>query len=486
MTPEPDLLAIRRGLIVAPAGCGKTHAIVSALQEHRSGKPILILTHTNAGVAALRQRLRARNVPRTAYRLTTLDGWAMQLVGTFPNRSGCPEGYASRQPDYPEIRKNAGRLIASGHIAGVLGASYERILVDEYQDCSIRQHRMVASAANLLPTVALGDPLQAIFAFDRSDPLPDWSDDVCRFFPLSGELDQPWRWRRADNEPLGVWLAAVRQSLLEGRGVDLSSRPNCVRWIRLRGGKTDHGIRMTAARFRQRKRDQTGLIIGDSKSKGSRHQIAKSVPGVTTIEPVDLRPLTDFATRLEQQDGQELRTTLEFVNGLITKVRGPDLLKRVEILKTGRNRTDPDDVEQAALDLCDSPTPAAVADFLEACARRPESRVYRPGILWPSIRALRMSRPGPDGLSCLEAAIKIREERRGIGRWLPKQAIGSTLLLKGLEADHAVVLNAHDLDAKNLYVALTRASRTLTVCSPSAKITPPKPRRPSPQGPARE
>ena len=475
MAPEPDLLAIRRGLIVAPAGCGKTHAIVSALKEHRSGKPILVLTHTNAGVAALRQRLRARNVPRTAYRLATLDGWAMQLVGTFPSRSGCPDGYASREPDYPRIRENAGRLIASGHIAGILGASYDRILVDEYQDCSIRQHCMVASAANFLPTVALGDPLQAIFAFDRRDPLPDWADDVCGFFPLSGELDEPWRWRKAGNDALGAWLAAVRESLLEGRAVDLSSRPDCVSWVRLRGGKTDHGIRVTAARCRQRKRGQTALIIGDSKSKGSRHQIAKSVPGVTTIEPVDLGPLTDFATRLESEDGQELQTTLDFASRLMTKVRGSDLLKRLEILKSGRARKAPDDVEQAARCLCDAPTPAVVADLLEACARRPESRVYRPEILWPSIRALRLSRLGPDRLSCLEAAIKIREERRGVGRWLPKHAIGSTLLLKGLEADHAVVLNANDLDAKNLYVALTRASRTVTVCSPSAEITPPKP-----------
>ena len=415
-------------------------------------------------------------MPRTVYRLTTLDGWAMQLVGTFPNRSGCLEGHASREPDYPSIRENAGRLLASGHIARILAASYDRILVDEYQDCSVRQHRMVASAAEFLPTVALGDPLQAIFAFDGRDPLPDWADDVCGFFPLSGELDEPWRWRKAGNDALGVWLAAVRESLLEGQAVDLSSAPDCVRWVRLRGGRSDHGIRVTAARCPQRKKGQTALVIGDSRSKGSRHQIAKSVPGVTTVEPVDLGSLTDFATRLERDDGQELPTTLDFASGLMTKVRGADLLKRVKVLKNGRARKPPDDVEQAALHLCDSPTPAIVADLLEACARRRGSRVYRPEILWPSIRALRMSRPGPDGLSCVEAAIKIREERRGVGRRLPQHGIGSTLLLKGLEADHAVVLNVGDLDAKNLYVALTRASRTVTVCSASAEITAPKPR----------
>jgi DNA helicase-2/ATP-dependent DNA helicase PcrA len=52
-----DLLAISRGTVTAPAGCGKTHLIAEALTRHGSGKPILVLTHTNAGVVALRGRL---------------------------------------------------------------------------------------------------------------------------------------------------------------------------------------------------------------------------------------------------------------------------------------------------------------------------------------------------------------------------------------------------------------------------------------------
>lgn len=474
MTPDPDLLAIRRGLVVAPAGCGKTHAIVSALQRHQARKPILVLTHTNAGVAALRRRLRVRNVPSSAYRLTTLDGWAMRLVGTFPKSSGVPESEVSRKPDYPRIREKAGRLIASGHIARILRASYERMIIDEYQDCSIRQHRMVTSAASFLPTIALGDPLQAIFAFGQRDLLPDWTEDVCRFFPLCGELREPWRWRNAGNEALGIWLAAVRESLLKGQAIDLSSKPDCVDWVRLWGRSTDHAIRINAARCPKRKSDQTALVIGDSESKGSRHQIAKSVPGVTTVEPVDLKPLIEFAARLESEHGQELLAALEFGSRVMTKVRKAELLKRLDVLKSGRFRKGPDGVEEAARRLREAPAPSVVADLLEAYVRCRGSRVYRPGIFWPSIRALRMSRPGPNGLSCVEAAIKVREERRGLGRRLPKHGIGSTLLLKGLEADHAVVLNAHNLDAKNLYVALTRASRTVTVCSPS-KIIAPKP-----------
>jgi DNA helicase-2/ATP-dependent DNA helicase PcrA len=44
------------------------------------------------------------------------------------------------------------------------------------------------------------------------------------------------------------------------------------------------------------------------------------------------------------------------------------------------------------------------------------------------------------------------------------------LLLKGLEAEVAVILNAADLDAKNLYVAMTRGSHALVICSPTATL----------------
>lgn len=112
-------------------------------------------------------------------------------------------------------------------------------------------------------------------------------------------------------------------------------------------------------------------------------------------------------------------------------MRKAELLNRVDVLKSGRPGKGPDAVEQAGRRLCEALAPAVVADLVEAYVRCRGSRVYRPGTFWPSIRALLMSRPGSDGLSCVEAAIKVREEQRGLGRRLPKHGIGSTLLLKG-------------------------------------------------------
>src|SRR5580704_13661904 len=83
-----DLLAIDRGLVTAPAGCGKTELIARSIARHNGPKPILVLTHTNAGVAALRCRLNRAAISGKNYRLATLDGWAMRLISTFPKRSG--------------------------------------------------------------------------------------------------------------------------------------------------------------------------------------------------------------------------------------------------------------------------------------------------------------------------------------------------------------------------------------------------------------
>lgn len=87
-TSEFDLLTIERGLVIAPAGCGKTQLIANALRNHKFAKPILVLTHTNSGVAALRGRLDKAGVKPSAYRLSTIDGWAIRLISTFPLRSG--------------------------------------------------------------------------------------------------------------------------------------------------------------------------------------------------------------------------------------------------------------------------------------------------------------------------------------------------------------------------------------------------------------
>lgn len=55
----------------------------------------------------------------------------------------------------------------------------------------------------------------------------------------------------------------------------------------------------------------------------------------------------------------------------------------------------------------------------------------------------------------------MREQARLIGRPLAKRTVGSTLLLKGLESDVAVILDPSTMDRKHLYVAMTRGAKQL-------------------------
>jgi AAA domain len=465
---EIDLLSLRRGTVTAPAGCGKTHLIAQSLTRHGDAKKrILILTHTNAGVVALRGRLDRAGVRPTAYRLFTIDGWAMRLVSMFPNRAAHDQSLlnlANPATDYPKIRVAAARLLKAEHVNDVLSASYARLIVDEYQDCSVRQHGLVGFASNSLPTSVLGDPMQAIFGFGMDD-LANWDDTVCKHFPLAGELATPWRWINAGAEALGEWLLDVRGKLLRGEPIDLRDAPLEVTWVEL-DGTEDRKRQLTAAGVNAPGRNGSVLIIGDSKSPDSQRQFASQMPGAVTVEAVDLRDLVAFARRFNIAAPDALEQLAQFAQSVMTNVGAADLVQRIQALNRGRARQAGTDLEKAALRFLAAPSCLGAVELLVEIGKEGGVRAHRPAVLRACIKALQLCH-GTEELTFADAAIRMREQNRLIGRPLPKRAVGSTLLLKGLEAEVAVVLNASNLDARNLYVAMTRGSKKLIICSES-------------------
>jgi hypothetical protein len=461
-----DLLSVTRGTVTAPAGCGKTHLIAQSLMRHTEAKPILILTHTNAGVAALRGRLDKAGVSGKAYRLSTIDGWSMRLIGLFPQRSGIdPKILRLGNPprDYPEIREGAWRLLAGGHIHDILAASYSRMIVDEYQDCSDAQHAIICKAAAAMPTCVLGDPLQAIFGFGGSR-LADWKGDVCAHFPIVGELDTPWRWKNAGTENFGIWLLGVRRKLVNGEAIDLTDLPPEVTWVQLDGTANDRIRQIKAGSIRGPDKDGTVLIIGDSRNPRGQRLFASQIPGAVTVEAVDLRDLVQFAQDLDFDRPDALQRVATFAGSVMVNVGAPALLERVEVLRRGTGRKGPTDTEQAALHFHANPSPMSAAALLAAIGKDAGVRPHRPAVLRACLRALN-SCDGAEGNSFYEAAIRARELSRLLGRPLDRRVVGSTLLLKGLEADVAVILAADDLDAQHLYVAMTRGAKRLVICS---------------------
>ncbi len=467
--PEIELLAISRGSVTAPAGCGKTHLIASALERHTSPKPILVLTHTNAGVAALRGRLDRAGVPSKAYRLSTIDGWALRLLTLFPQRGGHDPfilGVSHPASHYPAIRDAAWRMIQAGHLNDVLAATYDRLIVDEYQDCNISQHALVTHAATVLPTCVLGDPLQAIFTF--SGPMPDWTNEVCAQFPMVGELQTPWRWINAGEEAFGQYLLAIRHELVAGGRIDLTQAPANVSWVRL-GGPHDHAFRLQAARANPPGADGKVLIIADSRNPQGQRDFASQIPGAVTVESVDMRDLVAFGENLHLGSPSILNHVVNFASSVMTGVGASAMLQRIVTLQSGRERRGATDAEQAALALCETPTYSRAADLLVEIGKQAGVRAHRPAILRGGLKMLATC-GGEAELTPAEAAVRVREQSRLIGRPLAKRTVGSTLLLKGLEADVAVILDPSQMDRKHLYVAMTRGAKQLVVCSPSHLI----------------
>lgn len=469
--PELDLFALNRGSVTAPAGCGKTQLIADSLGLHEGSRPVLVLTHTNAGAAALRARLQRARVPGSSYRIATIDGFAMRLIAKFPLRSGHDPRIleiGDARNDYPAIRAAASRLLQGNHLNDALRGTYSRLLVDEYQDCSVVQHAIVDALATVLPASVLGDPMQAIFGF-AGNQLVHWQAHVEARFPAAGALGTPWRWRNANAEALGRWLLDVRTQLQGQHAVDLRRAPGEVQWVQLTAANADQQRRV-AAQTRTTGQEQTVLIVGDSRNARGRHQLTSQTPGATSVEAVDLGDLVGFARRFDPGAADALAQLVNFAAEIMTQVGATNLLTRVETIRQGRARTPPTPAEAAAVAFATGPSLTAASRLLQELEAQAHARVFRPELLHCLRSALRTASAG--NLPLLDAVLHARERNRHFGRSVSRRAVGSTLLLKGLEADVAVILHPETMDAPNLYVALTRGARRLIVCSTTAMLTP--------------
>lgn len=471
MSEVGTVLAAQRGVVEAPAGCGKTQLIVDVLAEP-SELPTLVLTHTSAGVAALRNRLLARGVPKNRYKVATIDSWVMHAIGCYPECAGYivdPENI-----NYIATRDAATRLCNNGAINSILRASYGRLLVDEYQDCSISQHAFITALSNVFPTVVFGDPLQAIFGFG-TDLLPHWQNEVLAYFPHLGTLNIPWRWNKVGADELGAWLLQVRQLLLAGQSIDLRTCPNFVEWLPIPNNPAEIIQAQVNAQFainRQFPNDKI-LIIGDSINPDTRYSYASRARGVHVVETVELRDTLDHIRNMIDQRGRPLlEAIVNFLRGVMVNVNGDRLLARTESIINGRNRTPPIIQENAAVRVYQNGGYSEALEFLVAMSQDRDRRVYRDVPFRMVVDALKRVSTDPS-LNLVEVFICMREQRRHAGRAVSGRSIGSTLLLKGLEADYTIILDADNpargrrMNAKHLYVALTRGAKRVKVFSRS-------------------
>ncbi|EMK7708431.1 TPA: UvrD-helicase domain-containing protein [Yersinia enterocolitica] len=456
------------GSVVAPAGCGKTQLIIDILSIKQS-KPYLVLTHTTAGVSALKRRLRNLKVPAENYVVTTIDGWSLRIANSFPR--SCPIQYSmdNERLFYPELRQVVLHFLNTGALNQIIKASYSKLFVDEYQDCNSEQHAMVVSLSSIVPTVVFGDPMQCIFDF-RNAVMPNWELDVQRIFPLIGTLNTPWRWNNAKAPQLGLWILEARELLKQNRSIDLLTCPNHIFWHALTGNtQTD----LTNQRHEQhsilnRFPTDSLLVIGSSVNELSRHKYAQSSSRIEVVEKVSLETVIAAARQFDLLHGKGLvDKILQVASTMLTNIEIPQTTRRIETILNGRSRSPVTPSEQALCNIVANSSRHNILAALQQLELKQGTRLYRRAAYTALKDTISLSISVPEK-TISEAASIVRERVRQEGdRRIPNRAIGSTLLLKGLEADHCLILDAQGqgMNARHLYVALSRGAKTVTIFS---------------------
>lgn len=466
------MLTLGRAFAVAAAGCGKTELLGQLAADRRSGRQ-LILTHTHAGVAAVKKRLADLHVPNDKFHLDTIAGWSLRYGAAYPAISGYRPG-AEADPDWTATYPGTEKFCRTALGKRVLVESYNGVLVDEYQDCTVKQHALVRALAECIPCRGVGDPLQSIFGFG-ADQLVPWGTIKVDFEVIDGALTVPWRWRREGrNAALGEWLAEARTQLETTRRLVIAADAP-VTWVQHDTDIEEPEAWAAACRDVGAAANETVAAI--LKWSNRCRNLSKRMGGRwPVVERFDDPDLLRLGVKLADANGPTVVAALvEFVAERMTGV-GTALRTAVDAIKAGRGVSritkNRDHADRLAA-LTSAPTPANALAWLDGVlAHRDDWWLYRRECVFQLREALRhCSGDTFAELPDMVAAARTRARHRG--RHTHRRTIGTPLLVKGLEFDHAVLLWEPDhLSVQGLYVALTRASKSLTIVSRSRTLLP--------------
>ena len=458
--------------MVAAAGCGKTEQIVKATGHSEDRR--LILTHTHAGVDALRKRLKDNDVPSKRYAIDTLASWCLRYSASYPVRSGLTVGDPRGEHDWTAVYLAALKLLASGAVTSVLHASYCGVFVDEYQDCNRLQHKVVAAIAAILPVCVFGDPLQAIFDFNGQTPV-DWDEEVFPQFPRIRTLTKPYRWHKYGNTEMANWLEKVRTALESGQPIDFGQAPACVAWEWLPDQDGPRQSKIVATCLSTMMLDGDLVVIGDPTNLNGRAMIAKKLAkqGFSNIEPIECKTVYAEAKKLTTSGTKRFEGTLDFLAKCMSGISRADFVKAVASRKTGGRLGTAKfghlvDLglalhSGAGFDVC--------LALIEAFNQHPTTHVFRREMLSAMRSALKIAMSS-ENADLADAIWQVHNKVRHSGRRIAYRSVGSTLLVKGLEFANVVVVHSPNMSRKDWYVALTRATHTLRVLSPQKRFSP--------------
>ena len=449
------LSAETSGYIVAPAGCGKTETIVKAV-SNSSDKRFLILTHTNAGVSALKKRFAKNSVSKSKYNIQTISGWALSWVSKYPKLSK----YNGNLPlpddkDWSDLYVGAKLLVSQNFVKNVIINSYTDIIVDEYQDCSQEMHELITQLKKTLFCKVLGDPLQGIFDFKAK--IVDWDIVEKTFQKLSGNLKTPHRWINAGNKELGDWLISSRKDFSQNKIPSFHHTPVTYEDIESKN---------LTSRLQTVCRSKKGSLCVIGPKHGN---FPKNLPSalanihIKWIEPITLPTTKKFITNILKGKSSKEKSVpaLNFISDVFTGLGAHKSF--ITNCLEGTIKRQPKDVSKSKIytrhkNGYSHELFIDLIDFIQTKGihvKKYESLTFLEKVLKKNIET---STPLLETYANEIAKKKYFDSRR------PNRCLGTTLLLKGLEFDHVVIFYKKGdtgwSNPKDLYVALTRGSKS--------------------------
>ncbi|OIQ63642.1 hypothetical protein GALL_548170 [mine drainage metagenome] len=213
------------------------------------------------------------------------------------------------------------------------------------------------------------------------------------------------------------------------------------------------------------------LHSGDAKSKNKTHSLAKMLGGnFSSIEEVEGKVLFTFINELHSAKtvNKRLLVAVDFIKKCfagVDKVLVSGTKKGNFAKPTASTKKTLIPILSCANSYLSEPTSKSLRDFFILIRDHPDTIFYRRDLFNRFLNILKIQIDA-EAHTLLESAEMYQVDFRHLGRPIRhSKLIGTTLLVKGLEYDHAVILDGDSLDLKGLYVAMTRGSKSLTIIS---------------------
>lgn len=480
-----DFINHPHALMIAPAGHGKTHAIAQCIKQCQQEGRILILTHTHAGIASIKAKMLKLDVPTKKYHVETICGFVQRYVLGLGQSNELP--LVENKDYFSKILEQGVALFSLPSVLNIIKISYEGLYVDEYQDCTIEQHKIITEIAKYLPTHLFGDPLQGIFDFnsklvDFNSKLVDFEKDLEGWTRFEC-LDIPRRWE-STNPKLGEAIKEIRGHLLTGSPFRIPHNITEIKVVNINGKAEQESLRILGKIIKE---EQSSSVLVIEPSYFERGRLKGGI-----YDRVKLLPRFDYGHQLyllEALDDKKYYTIATACDKIIYRLNNPRtrtstftiirewLINDCNFAETVVNDWISDDRVKEKRGENSSKAQQLSAIFEELSVHKNVSSLYKLTYYFIDIIKVRIHRPDiikalchcmresmENNRSVEESMRTFRNVIRCNGQHIKGRCYGSTLLTKGLEFDVVIIRNAHLFqDAKNFYVAISRACRKLIV-----------------------